>query len=198
MANPIRPCRSRRRLALQAIAPWALALCAAVPATSRAALPAVVEARAGLDLATAAARSWSPDAMLAYLENDEDVTTAGASARWGYLFVSPTARTARMYSVRDQHIVVAADLDMTLEAPPVSTDWIDSGAAIAAAEHEAGHAFERTPGARLTTMLLMRGAFDDADPDRTTWMLVYTAPNAPSLFVVVDAAAGKVRRTWRG
>jgi len=47
-------------------------------------------------------------------------------------------------------------------------------------------------------MLLMRGAFDDTSPDRTSWTLVYTAPHAPSLFVVVDAAEGKVRRTWRG
>jgi hypothetical protein len=47
-------------------------------------------------------------------------------------------------------------------------------------------------------MLLLRGAFDDADPDATTWTLVFTAPNAPSLFVMVDAADGKVRRTWRG
>jgi hypothetical protein len=47
-------------------------------------------------------------------------------------------------------------------------------------------------------MLLMRGAFDAENPNRTTWLLVYTTPDAPSLFVVVDAADGKVRRTWRG
>ena len=47
-------------------------------------------------------------------------------------------------------------------------------------------------------MLLSRGAFRDDDPDETTWTLIYTSPDAPSLFVVVDAAGGKVRRTWRG
>jgi hypothetical protein len=47
-------------------------------------------------------------------------------------------------------------------------------------------------------MLLMRGAFQDKDPDQTTWTLIYTSPSAPSLFVVVDATAAKVRRTWRG
>ena len=48
------------------------------------------------------------------------------------------------------------------------------------------------------TMLLMRGAIQEDQPDRTTWMLVYTAPNLPALFVVLDAADGTVLRTWRG
>lgn len=52
--------------------------------------------------------------------------------------------------------------------------------------------------APAATMLLMRGAFSEGDPDTTSWTLVYSAPGAPSLFVVVDAAAGKVQRTWRG
>ena len=47
-------------------------------------------------------------------------------------------------------------------------------------------------------MLLMRGAFRDDDPDATNWTLVYAAVSGPSLFVVVDAVDGKVRRTWRG
>jgi hypothetical protein len=47
-------------------------------------------------------------------------------------------------------------------------------------------------------MLLMRGAFSEKDPDVTTWTFVYSAPGAPSLFVVVDATDGKVQRTWRG
>jgi hypothetical protein len=79
----------------------------------------------------------------------------------------------------------------------VAAGWIDSGAAIAVAEHEAGRTFQKN-GGRLSSMLLMRGAFDESDPDRTTWTLVYTSPNAPSLYVVIDAAEGKVRRTWRG
>ena len=58
--------------------------------------------------------------------------------------------------------------------------------------------FREKHGGRLATMLLMRGAFHDGDPDRTTWTVVYTSPSAPSLWVVVDAADGSVRRTWRG
>ena len=50
----------------------------------------------------------------------------------------------------------------------------------------------------LHAMLLMRGAFHDQDPDQTTWTLVYTTPEGPALFVVVDATQGTVRRTWRG
>ena len=85
----------------------------------------------------------------------------------------------------------------TRPSPP-APGWIDSGAAVAAAGREAGKVFKPQQGGHLSSMLLMRGAFDEVTPDRTTWMLVYTAPNQPSLFVVVDAAEGKVRRTWRG
>jgi len=156
------------------------------------------EARAGLDVARAAAQAWAEDAFLAYVENDEDLDAGGAAPRWGYLFLSRRLEKARAYSVRDGKILVAENLEMKLEAPPVAPDWIDSGAALEAAEQGAGRAFRSEHGGRLGTMLLMRGAFHDGDPDRTTWMLVYTSPNAPSLFVVVDASEGKVRRTWRG
>jgi hypothetical protein len=155
-------------------------------------------ARAGLEVATAAAQSWAQDAVLVYLENDEDLDAQGAAVRWGYLFYSTTAQKARAYSVRDGRILAAENLDIKFEAPPVASGWIDSGAAIDAAEREVGRVFKQQSGGRLSTMLLMRGAFDDVNPDRTTWMLIYTVPNAPSLFVVVDAAEGKVRRTWRG
>ncbi len=159
---------------------------------------ASVGARAGLEIATAAAKSWSPDAVLVYLENDEDLDAQGAATRWGYLFYSSSTQKARAYSVRDGRILVAENLGMKFEAPPVAAGWIDSGTAIEAAEREVGRAFKQQSGGRLTTMLLMRGAFDDTNPDRTTWTLIYTVPNAPSLFVVVDAAEGKVRRTWKG
>ena len=156
------------------------------------------EASAGVADASAAARIWAPDAFLVYLENDEDVGTGGTAGRWGYLYYSPTLKKARAYSVRDGRIIVAEDLAMAFEAPPVSTQWIDSGAALAAAEESAGRAFCHDQGGRLETMLLSRGAFHDGDPDQTTWTVIYSAPHSPSLFVVVDAAQGKVRRTWRG
>jgi hypothetical protein len=40
--------------------------------------------------------------------------------------------------------------------------------------------------------------FETDDPDATTWTVIYTSPHAASLFVLVDAAHGTVRRTWRG
>ena len=172
-----------------------LACCAgAVGAADR----APFEARAGLDIARAAAQAWAEDASLVYIENDEELDARGAAPRWGYLFFSRGLEKARAYSVRDGKILVAENLEMKLEAPPLASDWIDSGAALEAAEQGAGRAFRTEHGGRLGTMLLMRGAFHDGDPDRTTWMLVYTSPGAPSLFVVVDASEGKVRRTWRG
>src|SRR5262249_7510541 len=114
-------------------------------------------ARAGLEIATAAAQSWAQDATLVYLENDEDLDARGAAERWGYLFFSPATQKARAYSVRDGRIVTAENLDMSLEAPPIATGWIDSGTAIEAAEREVGKAFQRQSGSKLSTMLLMRG-----------------------------------------
>jgi len=172
-------------------------LCVAGPAAAKTATP--VAARSGLELASAAAQSWSGDAVLVYVENDEALdAAAGTSPRWSYLFYSASHDRARVWSVRDDRIVVAEDLDIRFDAPPVAAGWLDSGAAIAAAERGAGDVVRKLNGAHLETMLLMRGAFSEGDPDATTWTLVYRAPGAPSLFVVVSAADGKVQRTWRG
>jgi hypothetical protein len=155
-------------------------------------------ARAGLGLAAEAARAWAPDASLIYVENDEPLDPGGAALRWGYLYYSPALDKARAYSVQGGRIVLAENLEVKFEAPPLVSDWMDSGAALEVAEREAGREFRRQHGGQLGTMLLMRGAFQDAQPDQTTWTFVYNSPGAPSLFVVVDASAGKVRRTWRG
>ncbi|HTM57175.1 MAG TPA: hypothetical protein VL123_02040 [Candidatus Udaeobacter sp.] len=156
------------------------------------------EARAGVEICAAAAWAWAPDAFLVYVENDEDVGPGGAATRWGYLFYSPSLMKARGYSVRDGRILVAENLGMKFEAPPTATQWINSGAALEAADRAAGLAFRREQGGKLQTMLLMRGPFLEGDPDETTWTIVYSSDRAPSLFVVVSATDGKVRRTWRG
>jgi hypothetical protein len=173
----------------------ALALLAAPAAAGR---PAPAGAQAGLDLARAAAVAWAEDAELVYLENDEALDAGGAAARWGYLFVSPSRRAGRAWSVRDGRIVAAEDLAMRFEAPPLAAGWIDSGAAVEAAARAVRRELKGAPSAPPAAMLLMRGAFQDEDPDATTWTLVYQVPGAPSLFVMVDAADGRVRRTWRG
>jgi hypothetical protein len=181
------------------LGPYVLALALlAFPPCASGGEPAPFAARGGLDLAFAAARAWAGDAALVYVENDEDLGVDGTAGRWGYLFYSPSTEKARMYSVREGRIVVAENLAMKFDAPPLAREWLDSGAALAAAERDAGAAFRAEYGGGAGTMLLMRGAFHGDDPDRTTWTLVYTAPGVPSLFVVVDAADGKVRRTWRG
>jgi hypothetical protein len=183
----------------RALAALAVVLALAPLATPAAAAePVAREARAGLDLASAAAATWSADAVLVYLENDEALDGRGAASRWGYLFFSPGSKKSRGYSVRDGRILAAEDLEMKLEPPALAGAWIDSGAALERAEREAGRAYCREHEGRLATMLLMRGAFDEQQPDRTTWTLIYTSPRAPSLFVVVDAVDGKVRKTWRG
>jgi hypothetical protein len=166
------------------------------PALARDEVP--YAASAGVELAVSAALSWAKDATLIYLENDEPVDAHGGAVRWGYLFYSATLDKSRGYSIREGRIIVAEDLPMKFEAPPLTPGWIDSGMALEAAERGPGGKFRRDHGGEVRTMLLMRGAFQDKDPDPTTWTLIYTAANVPSLFVVVDAADGKVRRTWRG
>lgn len=179
-----------------ALALVALAL-AARPAA--AAKHAPFAARTGLATALSAASVWADDAALVVVENDEDVDGAGLAPRWGYLFASPSRGKARAYSVRDGRIVVAEDFDLQLAAPPVAGEWIDSEAALAAADEHAGRTWCRDHvGARATTVLLSRGPFQPGDPDETTWTVVYTADGQPSLFVVVDAREAHVRRTWKG
>ncbi len=156
------------------------------------------DARAGLDLAAAAAQRWSADARLVYVENDEPLGADGRAARWGYLFRSDSLGLSRAYSVRDGRILVAEDLAMRFEAPPLSGPWIDSAEALAEAERGGGEAFRTRHQGAARTMVLMRGAFQDQDPDAATWTVVYTAPDAPALFVMVDAREGRVRRSWRG
>jgi hypothetical protein len=179
-----------------------LAVAALVMARATAALdepaPTTFTARGGLDVAADAARAWAPDARLVYLENDEDVRPDGTTGRWGYLFFSARAGQARGYSVRDGKLEEAADLGFDFDAPPVSEDWIDSGAALVAAEQKAGARYRAEHGGRLATMLLIRGAFHDEEPNATTWAFVYTADHVPALFVVVDAKNGDVVKTWRG
>ncbi len=155
-------------------------------------------ARQGLDLATDAARVWAADAKLTYLENDETVSGAGTSLRWGYLFYSKAKGEARGYTVRGGKILEAKDLEFDFDAPPITSDWIDSAEALLLAEKRAGKSYRRDHGGRLDSMLLIRGAFDEKNPDASTWALVYTSDEDPTLFVVIDAVKGKVVKIWRG
>ncbi len=193
---PARPPRHRA---------WALALLSALllvaalaAGRAQAGERAPFEAHAGLESAREAAQIWSADAVLVYVENDDALDARGSALRWGYLFYSPSQKKARGYSIRDGRILVAENLEMAFEAPPLSAQWVDSGFALEAAESQVGRIFRRDHSGRLSTMLLTRGAMSDSDPNQTTWTVIYTSPSAPSLFVVVDAAEGKVRRTWRG
>ncbi len=189
--------RAWRLVAATAVAAG-IAACAILVNITEAAPRGPVAARSGLDAALAGARAWAPDAELVYIENDETLDDRGTAPRWGYLFHSPALGRSRVYSVREGRILVAENLEMKFTAPPLAGPWIDSAAALRSADNGPGLAFRRDHGGRLETMLLMRGAFRDDDPDATNWTLVYAAASGPSLFVVVDAVDGKVRRTWRG
>jgi hypothetical protein len=178
-----------------------LLLCAPVllaPPAARAADSAPFAARAGLEAAVCAARAWAGDAVLVYLENDAAVGPDGASGRWGYLFHSPAIGSSRLYSVRDGLVIVAEAPDLVFEGPPLTSMWLDSRAALAAADAGPGGNFRSEHGGVPNTMMLMCGALHGDDSGRPSWTLVYRAPHVPALFVVVDAADGRVRRSWRG
>jgi len=160
--------------------------------------PAPFSARTGLELTRSAARIWTSDARLIYVENDDLVGPAGTAGRWGYLYYSEAKGTARGYSVRDGKIIEASDLGFDFEAPPLPDYWIDSDEAMVAAERKAGQKYRSESGGRMATMILIRGAFYDDKPDATTWAFLYTSETSPSLVVVVDASNGDVVRTWRG
>ena len=183
--------RSRPRIAFLLLA--TLLLC--VGAT-RADAPAAA-ARAGLDLASAAAKAWAPDAEFVYLENDEPVDATGRSARWGYLFRSSSLGRSRAWSVRDGRIVSAEDLAFRFDAPVLPASWLDSDAAVTAVEKAVASASKREARGRLQTMFLLRGVSADEEFTPATWTFVYSSANGGALHVVVDAVSAKVLRAWR-
>ena len=193
-----KPTKDHRLVLCRALAAVGLVVLGMIAAPVQAGERVPYQARGGIDIAEAAAKAWARDALLVYIENDEGVNTTGAAVRWGYLYFSSGLEQTRVYSVRDGKILVAENLDMLFDAPPVAPEWIDSGHALSVAEAVAGRAYCTLNKGQLSTMLLMRGAFHSGDPNQTTWTLIYTSPSAPSLFVVVDALEGTVSRTWRG
>ncbi|MCA9729439.1 MAG: hypothetical protein R3E12_10690 [Candidatus Eisenbacteria bacterium] len=163
----------------------------------RAGDPGPRSARSGLDLAREAALAWAADAHFAYLENDDALGPDGNAARWGYLFYSPSRDAARGYSIENDKIVQATDLGVRFDAPPIGEGWIDSQSALTAAQAELKGKLAAYVGPP-STMLLMRGAFDEKSPDRTCWLVCFRADGLPALFLVVDATSGDVVRNWRG
>ena len=168
------------------------------------ALPALAQERVpftaqqGLALAKDAASTWSADAQLVYLENDELIAADGTAERWGYLFYSPASGDSRGYSLRKGEVLEASDLEFDLNAPPLPSQWMDSSEIIAIARDDAGEKYCAEFAGELSNMFLIRGAFHDEDPDRSTWTLVYTSADEPTLLVVVDAADGSVVRKMKG
>ncbi len=155
-------------------------------------------AQQGLELASDAARIWSPNAELVYLENDEPVRSDGTAERWGYLFISPDSGELRGYSLRGGKVLEAADLEFDFSAAPITEGWLDSGEILSVAEKEAGRSYCEKHKGHLSSMLLIRGALNEKDPDRSTWAVIYASESEPTLLVVIDAANGKVVRKWKG
>lgn len=180
--------RNRRALVIACV----LNTVAASPLLARDPVP--ISAGSAFDLALEAARAWSVDATLVYLENDEAVDANGAAFRWGYLFYSPELDDARAYSVANGEIVATLDPSFRFDAPPLPGSWLDSDDALRLAQE---HVREQALGLP-SSMVLLRGAFDGEKPDRTCWLVSFRQEGAPATFVVVDSAEGRVVRTWRG
>lgn len=159
---------------------------------------APVAAAGVVELATAAARSWSDDALLVYVENDTRIGAGGRADRWGFLFWSRTRDEARGYSLRDGDVVDARPLGFDFDAPPLAAGWIDSDEALRRADDAGGAEYRDLHSAHLRSMVLTRGLLHLDDPDRTTWTCVYDAEGQPSLWIVVDAGNGEILRRWKG
>ena len=131
-------------------------------------------AQQGLSLAWDAARIWSADAELVYLENDEPLTAEGAAERWGYLFHSPSSGESRGYSLREGKVLEATNLDFDFSAPPLPDKWLDSRDVLAVAQQEVGLEYCRDHQGQLSTMFLIRGAFHEKVLDGTACTVIYT------------------------
>jgi len=150
-------------------------------------------ARAGLALAAAAADVWAEDARLVWIENDTGIDAAGQADAWGYLYYSAGRHAMRSWSVRAGKIVHAEDHVVSAEAPAVEPDWLDSDAIVAAA-HAAVGAEAVQAGARLQSLLLVRGVFGAG----TAWVAVFDVGPGPRLFLLLDAQDGDLTKRWRG
>jgi len=168
-----------------------LLVCASVACATPTVAAPTTTARACLALAEQAADSWADDARLVWVENDAPVDADGRAAAWGFLFWSPAHGAMRSWSVRDGTITVAEDHTVTAAAPGVET-WIDSDAIVRGARSRALETCET--GCSLETLLLVRGVFDKG----TAWVAVFSTPEGPSLYIVCDAANGRILRNWRG
>lgn len=175
-----------------------LSLSLLVGATEPRAGESTVGAHAVLSLAAASARAWADDAQLVYVENDEPVGDDGTSARWGLLYWSASKERSRAYSLRENKVQRAEDLDFAFAPPPLATAWIDSHDALRRADEAGGAKYRSEFAGHVRSMVLVRGVLHLDDPERTTWTCVYDAPAQPSLWVVLDAESGKVLRKWKG
>ncbi len=154
---------------------------------------AVATARDGMGLAASAADSWADDARLVWVENDTALDPEGHASAWGYLYYSLEKHAMRSWSVRDGHIVVAADHTVSAEAPALETNWLDSAEIANRAWEGGGREFCATGGG-LAHLLLVRGVF----APETAWVAVFDNGAGPSLYVLVNAASGDVKKRWRG
>ena len=155
-------------------------------------------ARKGLEQAFDAARTWSEDAYLIYLENDEPLDASGDAARWGYLFHSPSRGISRGYALENGSIRVASDLGFEFPSPPLPAQWVDSAVAFEEAEKECGREYREKTAGTIASMFLVGGLLHPKNPAAATWAILYESPGEPGLWVVVDAESGKVVRRWRG
>jgi hypothetical protein len=171
---------------------WAFALLlgALLGATSEAVAGQASSARAYLPLAAQAADAWADDARLVWLENDAPVDTSGTASAWGFLYYSPVLGAMRSWSIRNGKIEHAEDHAVRVTAPALRQEWLDSSRVVAGALSEA----RRAGAGALESLVLSCGVFHA----EVAWVAVFATSDSTKLYVVVDANAGDVVRSWRG
>jgi hypothetical protein len=150
-----------------------------------------VTARAGMELATAAADAWADDARLVWVENDAPIDGTGHADAWGYLYYSREKHAMRSWSVRDARIVAAVDHTVSAEAPALDAGWKDSSEIATRAFAARG---SQPALATLQSLVLVRGVFAPG----AAWVAVFDDGPGPKLHVLLDAASGNLLKRWRG
>jgi hypothetical protein len=154
---------------------------------------AAATARAGMQLAAAAADAWADDARLVWIENDTPIDPQGDAAAWGYLYYSASLHAMRSWSIKAGEIVHAEDQAVIAAAPPIAIEWQDSDAMAGVAWRELGSEIQAS-GAALENLVLARGVF----AEETAWVAVFAVGDAPRHFLLFDAKSGGFIKRWRG
>jgi hypothetical protein len=151
-------------------------------------------AMANLDVANAAALSWSPNAELVAVQSgDIGVHRSGLSSEWKYTYFSSGVTEA--YEVRVQEGVILFEgfpsLGFLRSTQALPENWLDSPGASSTADTESGNFRSQYPRHYVEAQLSRE--IVPTNPQRTVWQFQYWDNDSGfNVIVLVDAETGLV------